>query len=55
MATALLFVDPSTYGRSAAGVKVYSAIQDSETASITSPATPSWPSRRISPPGAASR
>ena len=55
MAKALLLVDPSTQGRSAAGVKVYSAIQDSETASMTTPATARCPSRRRSRAGAATR
>ena len=55
MAKALLLVDPSTQGRSAAGVTVYSAIQDSETATMTTPATARWPSLRRSLTGAATR
>jgi hypothetical protein len=50
-----LFVLPSTYGRSAAGVSATSNIHTLDAASVTSPAAPRWPSRRRTGPGAAAR
>ena len=55
MEMALLLVEPSTYGRSLAGVNVYSAIHDSDTASMTTVATPSCHRRRRTGAGAATR